>query len=94
MHWTENLKQYIRALIMELALHSGAEYEIFLLTHVKDNDIPLYGPESQSTIHQLREKYIPPEFQNMAVVFNEKTLQTWYPKIEEHKYVRPLSRQI
>jgi hypothetical protein len=29
--------EYLRALIMELSLHSGGEYQIYLLCHVKDS---------------------------------------------------------
>ncbi|KAL4905768.1 hypothetical protein BDW74DRAFT_184848 [Aspergillus multicolor] len=81
MTWTENTKEYIRSLVMELSLHSGAEYEIFLLTHVKDNEIPLYTAEAAQP---LKDQFIPPEFWDMTVFFNEETLKSWYPKVEEH----------
>ncbi|KAL4778610.1 hypothetical protein BJX76DRAFT_342820 [Aspergillus varians] len=84
MEWTENMKHHVRSLIMELSLHSGAEYEVFLLTHVKDNDVPLYGPDEESNIQKLR-KFIPPEFWDMTIFFNERTLESWYPKVENHK---------
>ncbi|KAJ5183661.1 hypothetical protein N7492_001277 [Penicillium capsulatum] len=81
MLWTANHREYLRALIMELALHSGAEYEVFLLIHVKDEELPIFS--DAKTMQRLR-KSIPPEFRNMALFFNDKLLEAWYPKIVEH----------
>ncbi|EPS33487.1 hypothetical protein PDE_08449 [Penicillium oxalicum 114-2] len=81
MLWTPNHREYLRAMIMELSLHSGGEYEVFLLVHVKDDALPLFS--DPQTVHDLRET-IPPEFRNMALFFNTKLLEAWYPKIEEH----------
>lgn len=82
MLWTANHREYLRALIMELALHSGAEYEVFLLIHVKDEELPIFS--DAKTIQRLR-KSIPAEFRNMALFFNDKLLEAWYPKIAEHR---------
>lgn len=69
---------------MELSLHSGAEYEVFLLVHVKDDTIPIYSDDN--TVQRLKEIYIPAEFRNMTIFFNNKLLEAWYPKVEEHRY--------
>lgn len=84
MKWTENHSQYLRALIMELSLHSGAEYEVFLLVHVKDDDLPIFS--DAKTMDRLRNS-IPAEFRSMALFFNNKLLEAWYPKIVEHRQV-------
>lgn len=84
MLWTSNHREYLRALIMELSLHSGAEYEVFLLVHVKDDELPIFS--DNKTIEQLR-KSIPAEFRTMALFFNKKLLEAWYPKIVEHRYI-------
>ncbi|KAJ5730081.1 uncharacterized protein N7483_004589 [Penicillium malachiteum] len=81
MTWTTNHCEYLRALIMELSLHSGAEYEVFILVHVKDDDLPIFS--DRKTMEELR-RTIPEEFRNMALFFNNKLLEAWYPKIEEH----------
>jgi hypothetical protein len=70
---------------MELSLHSGGEYEVFLLTHVKDNEISLYAPEGDSNTQRLKERFIPREFWDMTVFFSEETLMAWYPSVEEHR---------
>ncbi|CAI7664862.1 unnamed protein product [Penicillium manginii] len=81
MTWTENHRQYLRALIMELSLHSGGEYEVFLLVHVNDDDLPIFS--DTKTMNRLRNS-IPAEFRSMALFFNNKLLEAWYPKIAEH----------
>ncbi|KGO69697.1 Protein of unknown function DUF3405 [Penicillium italicum] len=81
--WTENLKQTVRSLVMELSLHSGGEYEVFLLVHVKDESIPIYSDDAE-VVKQVKAQFIPHEFHDMAVLFNEKTLESWYPRVEEH----------
>ncbi|KAJ5086557.1 hypothetical protein NUU61_007864 [Penicillium alfredii] len=79
--WTPDHCRYLRSLIMELALHSGAEYEVFLLVHVKDDELPIFS--DQETLLKLKEA-IPSEFRSMALFFNNKLLEAWYPKIPEH----------
>lgn len=80
------MKRHVRSLIMELSLHSGAEYEVFLLTHVKDNETTLYGPDEGENVQKLKERYIPREFWGITIFFNEQTLESWYPMVDEHKY--------
>lgn len=75
---------------MELSLHSGGEYEVFILCHVKDQNIPVYSND-EAYMQNLKSRYIPREFLDMSVLFNEKTLTSWYPKVEDHRYLRVLS---
>ncbi|OJJ49085.1 hypothetical protein ASPZODRAFT_164659 [Penicilliopsis zonata CBS 506.65] len=83
MPWTENHREYLRSLIMELSLHSGAEYEVFLMVHVKDNLLPIFS--DVESIHMMKRMFIPPEFWNITVLFNDKLLEAWYPRISEHR---------
>lgn len=82
--WTPNHREYLRALIMELSLHSGGEYEVYLLIHVKDDEMPIFS--NTETINWLR-NHIPKEFRNMALFFNKNLLEAWYPRIKEHRYI-------
>lgn len=84
MEWTTDLKQYIRSVIMELSLLTGAEYEVFLLVHVKNNEIQT-DPNDEKAVRRLKESFVPAGFRDMAVLFNDKTLEAWYPEIEEHR---------
>jgi Protein of unknown function (DUF3405) len=83
MSWTANHREYLRSFIMELSLHSGAEFEIFLMVHVKDDELPIFSDEE--TVQRLKEEFIPAEFRNITVLFNNKMLEAWYPKIDEHR---------
>lgn len=80
--WKAHHCEYLRALIMELSLHSGGEYQVYILIHVKDEEMPIFS--DSETITRLRNA-IPKEFRNMALFFNNKLLEAWYPKIEEHR---------
>jgi hypothetical protein len=83
MNWTENDKHYLRSLIMELSLGSGAEYEVFLMVHVKDPSLPIYS--DSSTVEKIKATFIPAEFRDIVILFNNKLLEAWYPNIEEHE---------
>ncbi|GIC93024.1 DUF3405 domain-containing protein [Aspergillus udagawae] len=85
MNWTENDKHYLRSLIMELSLGSGAEYEVFLMVHVKDLSLPIFS--DSSTVEQIKATFIPAEFRDIVIFFNNKLLEAWYPNIEEHEPV-------
>ncbi|KAJ6007332.1 hypothetical protein N7540_011308 [Penicillium herquei] len=86
MEWTENHKQHVRSLIMELSLHSGGEYEVFILCHVKDRTISLNSDDPEA-IQRLKRRFVPIEFADMTVLFNDQTLASWYPSIEDHSTV-------
>jgi hypothetical protein len=67
---------------VELSLHSGGEYEVFLLVDVKDKSFNLAEDE---VVGRLKEEYIPPEFHHMTIFFDEHMLEEWYPEIDEHR---------
>lgn len=83
MDWTPSHRQYLRSLIMELALHAGGEYQLFLLVDVKVS-IDL---SDERAIERLKAESVPAEFHDITVLFNEQVLEEWYPKIEEHTAV-------
>lgn len=81
-NYTEDRLSWLRALIAETALHSHGEYEVFFLVDIKDRDVML--EEDESAYKSLLEHVIPREFQDLALLYNERTLKKWYPKVEEH----------
>ena len=83
--WTTDTIQYVRSLIMELALHSGAEYEVIILVEVKDITIPIF--EDEEAYRQTLLKSVPDEFGDITIIFNRVLLEKWYPKVGAHKYV-------
>lgn len=83
--YTDDDLHYIRAMIMELALHSGGEYEVVLLVDCKDTELP----NSMDTVamDKFKAEHLPRELGELAVFFNTKILEAWYPKIKAHEYV-------
>lgn len=76
--YNENDKQMIRSLVTELSLRTGGEYEVSLFLHVKD-DTDIWA--SEEAYRQVVEKYIPPEFWNMTVLWNTEKVKRTYPKL-------------
>ncbi|KAK4543339.1 hypothetical protein LTR36_005698 [Oleoguttula mirabilis] len=68
----------IRAMINELSLKSGGEYDVHLLLHVKNNSIPIWAsPEIYTqTIHDN----VPQEFWNITTAWSEQQMVTYYPE--------------
>ncbi|KAI2604596.1 hypothetical protein GGR54DRAFT_652995 [Hypoxylon sp. NC1633] len=80
--YTEKRLTWLRALITEVALQRNGAYQVFFLVNVKDTDVRL--EEDDAAYEQFLIKCVPEEFRDMAVLFNERTLKAWYPKVTEH----------
>ena len=85
--YTDDDLYYIRSIIMELSLLSGAEYEVVLLVDAKDTELP--DPSDREGLDDLK-KGLPKELQDLAVFFNSKILEEWYSKIDIHVYAHIL----
>ena len=85
MEWTIDTMQYVRSYIMELSLHSGAEYEVILLVEVKDTTIPIF--EDTNAYQDKLFKAVPDEFKDITLLFSRDLLEKWYPKVGKHEYV-------
>ena len=72
--YTNDDLHFIRAMIMELALHSGGEYEVVLLVDCKDTELP----NSMDTV--AMDKFKAEHLSELAVCFNTKILQACIPK--------------
>jgi hypothetical protein len=70
--FSENDIINVRAMISELSLQSGGEYEVVLLTHVKDDSIPLDDPLVRK---RLLQQNIPREFWGITQFWN-------YPQLD------------
>ena len=78
--WTLDTTQYVRSMIMELSLHTGGEYEVFILIEVADDAQPIFNNRG---VHQkILERSVPREFQSISFLFNSKLLEHWYPKTQ------------
>ncbi|KAF2186753.1 hypothetical protein K469DRAFT_687105 [Zopfia rhizophila CBS 207.26] len=68
----------LRAMINELALKSGGEYDIHFLVHVKDNSIPIWA--SDAVYQQTIQDNLPKEFWGMATLWSEEQMKMYYPE--------------
>ncbi|KIH94216.1 hypothetical protein SPBR_05675 [Sporothrix brasiliensis 5110] len=78
--YTENDRYIIRALVAELSLRSGGEYQVFLLVHVKDEGVNLWDNQTYETYLQ---ESVPKEFLGMTLLWNDDFVQETYPKLEK-----------
>lgn len=76
----------IRSLITEASLASQGAYTVFLLVDVKREDGARVH-EDDAYYRQVLEECVPKEFWDIAVLFHESLQVSWYPKVEEHRYV-------
>ncbi|PIB03047.1 hypothetical protein CB0940_11913 [Cercospora beticola] len=68
----------MRAMISELNLKSGGEYDVHLLVHVKDDSIPIWADER--VYQQIVEQNVPQEFWGIATLWSEKQMEMYYPE--------------
>lgn len=78
---------YLRSMIAELALLSGGEYTIHFLVHVKDDGVPIWA--DKRIYDRVLENSLPPEFQNMGVLWSERQMGLIYGGLQE-TFVRDL----
>ncbi|KAJ8120841.1 hypothetical protein O1611_g10260 [Lasiodiplodia mahajangana] len=80
--YTDNRMAWLRALIAEASLERRNKYRVFFLVHIKDPWARL--EEDGFEYDRLMRECVPSEFHDIAFLFNQRTLQTWYPRVSEH----------
>lgn len=79
--YTENDKVTIRAMVSELSLKTGGEYEVFLLVHVKDHSLRIF--EDDEVYQSVLQDNIPPEFHGMTVLWNDEVVWDIYTELKD-----------
>lgn len=77
--YTDNDLQSIRALITELSLFSGGEYQVFLFVDVKHSTSKSWN--NSQVYQEVLKASVPAEFQGISILWNEEILQEWYPEV-------------
>ncbi|ORY57787.1 uncharacterized protein BCR38DRAFT_448664 [Pseudomassariella vexata] len=67
----------LRAMVNELSLKSGGEYDVHLLVHVKDTTLPIWA--SEEIYQQVLQKNVPEEFWGITTLWSEQQMKTYYP---------------
>jgi len=76
--YTEYQLLSLRAMVSELSLKSGGEYDVHFLVHVKDASIPIWA--SEKVYRETLEKNVPQEFWNISTLWSEKQMELYYPE--------------
>ncbi|KAI5240997.1 hypothetical protein E4T42_08204 [Aureobasidium subglaciale] len=72
----------LRSLVAETTLATGGEYAVFLLVDVKDKEAGIH--KSAEVYDRVLREAVPPELQDIAVLFDDSLLESWYPDVVEH----------
>lgn len=75
--WNDHQIYSLRAMINELSLKSGGEYDVHFLLHVKDNSIPIWA--DKTAYRKTIEENMPQEFWNMTTLWSEVQMIGYYP---------------
>jgi hypothetical protein len=74
----------LRSLVVEAGLRTGGEYAVVLLVNIRGADSNIFA--SNEAYQAAFEKAgIPPEFQSIALLWDEALLKTWYPEVGEYR---------
>lgn len=90
--WTEHAVLNFRALISEMSLKSGGEYQVHFLMHVKDTDVPVWADEV--TVQRLLDANVPPEFHGMVSIWSEPQMKLYYPGKFGDAYSNPSGHDV
>lgn len=74
----------LRALVNELSLQSGGEYEVHFLVHMKNESQQVWADEQ--TYSSVLKAALPEEFQGMGTLWSEQQMELIYSGIEDTKY--------
>lgn len=76
--WNQHQILAVRAMITELALKSGGEYDVHLLVHVKDDSIPIWA--DKATYDATLQEAVPREFWNISTLWSVQQMMMYYPE--------------
>ncbi|CAI6338329.1 unnamed protein product [Periconia digitata] len=75
---------YLRALISELSISSGAEYQVHFLIHVKDDNKQIWADEE--VYQEVLDNALPAEFSGMGTLWSERQMGLIYGGLEDSMY--------
>ncbi|PWW74238.1 hypothetical protein C7212DRAFT_358953 [Tuber magnatum] len=74
----------IRSLISELSLNSGGEFTVYLLVHVKDNELPIWA--SKKLYEKTLKESVPEEFWGIAELWSESMMGAIYNNLKDNTF--------
>ncbi|KAI1112173.1 hypothetical protein F5Y14DRAFT_463771 [Nemania sp. NC0429] len=90
--WTAHAILNFRAMISELSLQSGGEYDVHFLLHVRDNSAPIWA--DTGTAQKIIESHVPAEFHGLCTLWSEAQMRLYYPGDFGDTYENPSNGDI
>ncbi|KAH9906722.1 hypothetical protein F4778DRAFT_593419 [Xylariomycetidae sp. FL2044] len=75
--WTSYALLNFRAMVNELNLRAGGEYDVHFLLHVRDNNAPIWA--DPDTAQKILDANVPPEFHGLCTLWSEAQMKLYYP---------------
>ncbi|KAI0134078.1 hypothetical protein BJ170DRAFT_183727 [Xylariales sp. AK1849] len=75
--WTAHALLNFRAMISELNLQSGGEYDVHFLLHVRDPDTAIWA--DPATAQRVLDANVPREFHGICTLWSEPQMKLYYP---------------
>lgn len=75
--WDDHQLLTMRAMITELALKTGGEYDVHLLVQVRDDSIPIWT--DKEIYRKTVEENVPEEFWGITTLWSEELMRLYYP---------------
>ncbi|KAK5108052.1 hypothetical protein LTR62_008826 [Meristemomyces frigidus] len=77
-HYSDQQMLALRAMINELSLKSGGQYDVHFLVHVKDSQLPIWA--SDELYQKTLQDNVPKEFWNISTLWSERLMEMYYPE--------------
>ncbi|KXX76918.1 hypothetical protein MMYC01_208104 [Madurella mycetomatis] len=91
-HWTHHSLLNFRAMISELALRSGGEYEVHFLLHVRDDTEAIWA--DPTTVQRILDENVPEELHSICTLWSEAQMRLIYPGKFGPNVANPSGRDI
>ncbi|KAH6655420.1 hypothetical protein BKA67DRAFT_236379 [Truncatella angustata] len=75
--WTAHALLNFRAMITELNVRSGGEYDVHFLLHVRDPNTPIWS--DPATAQRVLDANVPKEFHGICTLWSEPQMKLYYP---------------
>ncbi|KAG5950139.1 hypothetical protein E4U53_005441 [Claviceps sorghi] len=85
MTYTDNDRQVIRALVSELSLRTGGQYQVFLLVHSKDGNRHIFDDDKE--YQAVLDENVPAEFHGITALWNDQQVWDLYSSLTD-EYAR------
>jgi hypothetical protein len=77
--YADNDIMALRAMIMELSLQSGGEFQVFLMVNIKDRSEPIFS--DPKAYKRMLRRVVPRELRDITILWSEEICEKLYPDV-------------